>query len=145
MPYAQTGAATEPSYWISAVTMQLILSQQPQQWQQQQLGRRPRNCGKRHTQSSCYLTSSLLTRFSTWLSLPNISRFVSLMSTWIISKVAAICSTLLVSFVIAMLPSILRLLALMPITATADITAPTHAATSSIMGQQQRVSTMRLV
>ena len=87
--------------------MQLILSQQPPQWRQQQLGMRPRNCGKRHTQSS-YFTSNLLTRFSTWFSLVNISRFVSFISVCNVSRLVAICSTALVSLITAAAASSLR-------------------------------------
>jgi hypothetical protein len=108
MPNVQTEGTTEPSYWISAVIIQLIHCQQLPQWQQQQLGMRPRNCGKRHIQSNAYFTSSLLTRFSTWFSLVNISRFVSFISVCNVSSDVAICSTALVRRITAAAASSLR-------------------------------------
>ena len=68
----------------------------------------PRNCGKRHTQSSRYFTSSLLTLFSTWLSRWNISRFVSFISVCSVSRLVAICSTALVRRITAAAASSLR-------------------------------------
>jgi len=80
------------------------------QQQSKKLGEigRPRNCGKRHTQSSRYRTSSLLTRFSTWLSRWNISRFVSFISVCSVSRLVAICSTALVRRITAAAASSLR-------------------------------------
>ena len=117
------------------VTMQLILSQPPQQWQQQQLGRRPRNCGKRHIQSSRYRTSSLLTRFSTWFNRVKTSLLLSLMSTCKVFRLAAIFSTALVSLTIAADASSLRLEnPNIPIAAT-EMDAPSAAARISITAQ----------
>jgi hypothetical protein len=135
MPNVQTEAATEPSYWISAVIIQLIHCQQLPQWQQQQLGMRPRNCGKRHTESSCYFTSSLLTRFSTWLSRVNISRLLCFISICKVSSDVPICSTALVSLTIAADASSLRRLnPNSPIAAT-EMEAPSAAARISITAQ----------
>jgi len=135
MPDVQTEATTESNYWISAVIRQLILSQQLRQWQQQQLGMRPRNCGKRHTQSSRYFTSSLLTRFSTWFSLVNISRLVSFISVCNVSRLVAICSTALVSLITAAAASSLRReKPNSPIAATL-MDAPAIAAKTSITAQ----------
>jgi hypothetical protein len=65
-------------------------------------------CGKRHTESSRYFTSSLVTRFSTWFSLVNISRFVSFISVCNVSRLVAICSTALVRRITAAAASSLR-------------------------------------
>jgi len=135
MPNAQTEAATESNYWISAVIMQLILSQQLRQWQQQQLGMRPRNCGKRHIQSSRYFTSSLLTRFSTWFKRVNISRLLCFISICKVSSDAPICSTALVSLITAAAASSLRReKPNSPIAATLML-APAIAAKTSITAQ----------
>ena len=81
---------------------------------------------------TAYFTSSLLTRFSTWLSLVNISRFVSLMSTCSVLRLAAIFSTALVSLTIAADASSLRRLnPNSPIAAT-EMEAPSAAARISI-------------
>jgi len=135
MPNAQTEAATESNYWISAVIMQLILSQQLRQWQQQQLGMRPRNCGKRHIQSSRYFTSSLLTRFSTWFKRVNISRLLCFISICKVSSDAPICSTALVRRITAAAASSLRReKPNSPIAATL-MDAPAIAAKTSITAQ----------
>lgn len=62
----------------------------------------------RHNQPGTYFTSSLLTRFSTWLRRVNISRFVSFISVCNVSRLVAICSTALVSLITAAAASSLR-------------------------------------
>ena len=92
-------------------------------------------CGKRHIQSSRYFTSSLLTRFSTWLRRVNISRLVSFISVCNVSRLVAICSTALVSLITAAAASSLRREnPNSPIAATL-MDAPAIAANTSITAQ----------
>ena len=95
----------------------------------------PQNCGKRHIQSNAYFTSSLLTRFSTWLRRVNISRLVSFISVCNVSRLVAICSTALVSLITAAAASSLRREnPNSPIAAT-EMEAPSAAARISITAQ----------
>jgi len=104
----------------------------------------PRNCGKRHIQSSCYCTSNLVTRFSTWLRRVNISRLFCFMSTCKISSELAICSTALVRRAIeAAASSLRRENPNSPIAATL-MDAPKAAARISITAQAGGASSLAL-